>query len=53
MPTPARRPANSALDCSRIAAEFGLEVPPWTDGLPPVVAALCAARPGDAAPAQP
>lgn len=28
-PTPARRPANSQLDCSRIEADFGLEMPDW------------------------
>ena len=28
-PTPARRPANSLLDCSRIAAAFGIALPDW------------------------
>ena len=28
-PLPARRPANSRLDCSRLAADFGLEMPDW------------------------
>ena len=28
-PLPARRPANSILDCSRLAAVFGLKPPPW------------------------
>lgn len=28
-PTPARRPANSRLDCSRLHADFGLQPPDW------------------------
>jgi dTDP-4-dehydrorhamnose reductase len=32
-PTPARRPANSVLDCTRAKAEFGVELPHWKDGL--------------------
>lgn len=32
-PTPARRPANSRLDCSRLDRVFGLRLPPWPDGL--------------------
>ncbi len=28
-PTPARRPANSRLDCSRLEHEFGLQMPDW------------------------
>ena len=28
-PTPARRPANSRLDCSRLESDFGLEMPDW------------------------
>lgn len=28
-PTPARRPANSRLDCSRLEADFGLLMPDW------------------------
>lgn len=28
-PTPARRPANSRLDCSRLEADFGLCMPDW------------------------
>lgn len=30
-PTPARRPANSAFDCSRFAEVFGLRARPWGD----------------------
>ena len=43
-PTPARRPANSRLDCGRLARRFGLALPPWPDSLRPVVAALLAAN---------
>jgi len=32
-PTPARRPANSRLDCSKIARVFGLRLPPWRSSL--------------------
>jgi len=32
-PTPAKRPANSRLDCSKIAAELGVEASPWRDSL--------------------
>lgn len=35
-PTPARRPLQSALDCSRIAREHGVSLPSWQDSL-----ALC------------
>jgi dTDP-4-dehydrorhamnose reductase len=38
-PTPARRPANSVLDCSRIASAYDLGLPDWRDG-----AARCVAR---------
>lgn len=31
-PTPASRPANSALDCSKLARTFGLALPIWQDG---------------------
>ena len=32
-PTPARRPANSQLSCDKLAAAFGVRIPPWKDGL--------------------
>jgi dTDP-4-dehydrorhamnose reductase len=32
-PTPAKRPANSRLDCTRFTQTFGLELPPWQTGL--------------------
>ena len=32
-PTPARRPQNSVLDCTKIKAQFGIEQADWTDEL--------------------
>lgn len=31
--TPVRRPANSCLDCGRLARRFGIQLPPWQDAL--------------------
>jgi dTDP-4-dehydrorhamnose reductase len=42
-PTRARRPANSVLDCSRVAAAFGVELRSWRAALAEVIAELCAA----------
>ncbi len=39
-PTPARRPANSVLDCSKIGAVYGIGQRPWRDGLVQVVTEL-------------
>ncbi len=39
-PTPARRPANSRLDCSKIARNFGLSRPDWQAGLGAVLTEL-------------
>lgn len=39
-PTPAKRPANSRLDCSKLKACHGLVLPPWTDGLARCIAAI-------------
>ena len=36
-PTPARRPANSRLDTSRLRDTFGIELPDWTAGVRAVV----------------
>lgn len=36
-PTPARRPANSRLDASRLAAVHGVRLPPWRASLPIVL----------------
>lgn len=32
-PTPARRPANSVLDCGKLQRAFGLRLPDWEEGL--------------------
>jgi dTDP-4-dehydrorhamnose reductase len=32
-PTPAQRPANSQLDCAKLARTFGLRLPPWQEGV--------------------
>ena len=37
-PTPARRPPNSRLDCSRLASAFGLRPAPWQEELAAVMA---------------
>ncbi|MBS0438575.1 MAG: dTDP-4-dehydrorhamnose reductase [Proteobacteria bacterium] len=39
-PTPARRPAYSVLDCSRIRDAFGLRLPTWQAGLDAVIGEL-------------
>ena len=39
-PTPAKRPLNSVLDCSRIRAVFALEPPDWRQSLSRVVTTL-------------
>lgn len=39
-PTPARRPAYSHLDVSRLQSDFGLALPTWQDGLAQVMAQL-------------
>jgi dTDP-4-dehydrorhamnose reductase len=36
-PTPARRPANSVLDCSRIEKDYAVERPLWLDSLSTVI----------------
>ena len=38
-PTPAKRPRNSRLDCSRLRADFGVALAPWEEGLAEVNAA--------------
>ena len=44
-PTPARRPANSVLDCRRIAADYGIRPRAWRDALGDVVRELCEGPP--------
>jgi len=39
-PTPARRPANSRLNCNKLARTFGWTMPPWHDSLREVLAGL-------------
>ena len=41
-PTPARRPANSRLDCTAFAATFGFSLGPWRAGVGAVVPRLLA-----------
>jgi dTDP-4-dehydrorhamnose reductase len=41
-PTPARRPANSRLDCTSLQAAFGIGRPDWQAGLDAIVAELSA-----------
>ncbi len=44
-PTPARRPANSRLDCVKFEAAFGTRPEHWEASLDAVMAALCDAEP--------
>jgi len=39
-PTPARRPADSRLDCTKLRAKLGITLPDWRDSLPSIVSAL-------------
>lgn len=41
-PTPARRPAESRLDCDKLEQVFGLRLPPWRDGLARTIASIFA-----------
>jgi dTDP-4-dehydrorhamnose reductase len=43
-PTPARRPANSRLDCNRMHAVLGPRLPPWQDGVEDCVRRILSAR---------
>jgi dTDP-4-dehydrorhamnose reductase len=45
-PTPATRPANSALDCSRLAADYGIFSRPWRESLADCVDEIFAPEPG-------
>jgi dTDP-4-dehydrorhamnose reductase len=39
-PTPARRPANSRLDCATLEADFGIPRPDWRESLGGILAEL-------------
>jgi dTDP-4-dehydrorhamnose reductase len=39
-PTPAKRPADSRLNCDKLAKTFGVRLPEWRDSLPGIVADL-------------
>ncbi|MGU9990822.1 dTDP-4-dehydrorhamnose reductase [Bordetella avium] len=39
-PTPAQRPLNSRLDCTRLQRVFGLRLPDWRDGLDRALASM-------------
>ena len=41
-PTPARRPADSRLDCGKLARVFGTALPEWRTSLGPIVRQLLA-----------
>jgi dTDP-4-dehydrorhamnose reductase len=40
-PTPARRPANSRLDCAKLRRMHGIQLPSWTASLPACLDAKC------------
>ena len=44
-PTPAKRPANSRLDCTRLDQVFGIRLPHWRDSLTRTIAGIYAATP--------
>jgi dTDP-4-dehydrorhamnose reductase len=44
-PTPARRPANSRLNCSRLQQVFGITMPPWQQSAAEVVAEILSIQP--------
>ena len=41
-PTPARRPADSRLDCTKLQAIYGVRLPDWQPSLARTVRAICA-----------
>lgn len=43
-PTPARRPANSRLDCTRLATDFDVRLPDWRDSVDRCVRRLVVER---------
>jgi len=40
-PTPAARPANSVLDCAKLATRFGIQPPLWHEGLKTLLSSHC------------
>ncbi len=44
-PTPAKRPANSRLDCTRLQSVFGIRLPHWRDSLTRTVDTIFATAP--------
>ncbi len=44
-PTPAKRPANSRLDCTRLTQVFGVTMPPWRESLSRTVDQIFATAP--------
>ena len=44
-PTPAKRPANSRLDCSKLAHVFGVRLPQWRDSLTRTIGTMYATAP--------
>jgi dTDP-4-dehydrorhamnose reductase len=44
-PTPAKRPANSRLDCTRLYDVFGIRLPEWRDSLTRTVETIFATAP--------
>ncbi len=40
-PTPAKRPADSRLDCGKLARAFGIQLPDWRPSLSRAVTAIC------------
>ena len=45
-PTPALRPANSRLDCTRLESDFGLRMPDWQPYLARMLELLALKRNG-------
>jgi len=43
-PTPAKRPENSVMDCSKLESQFGFSIKPWRESLEEVVRALLDVR---------
>lgn len=43
-PTPARRPANSRLDCEKLSNKFNVRMRPWRQALAPVVNEILSCR---------